>query len=78
MTCEQIEVTGRESTFAKGEVPIIIGGFTKFTAPRQPDGNDRDQDEAVSRRPSRPVSPQGNDEKDMDAVGKLKLGLKNF
>lgn len=68
----KIEVTSRDSTLVKGEVPIVIGGFTKFTAPPQPDIEHEHEDEGHSKDPSSPRrgSP-GSDEKDMDNVGKL-------
>ncbi|CAL8096139.1 unnamed protein product [Orchesella dallaii] len=63
----QIEVTGRDTTLAKGEVPIIIGGFTKFTAPPQPDPETDNSGQSKTTSPSRrPTSP--GDEKDNDNI----------
>ncbi|ODN05941.1 Arrestin domain-containing protein 5 [Orchesella cincta] len=70
----QIEVTGRDSALAKGEVPIIIGGFTKFTAPPQPDPETESGHSKQSSPSRRPASPGGSDEKDMDNVSTDRRG----
>lgn len=64
-------MTGRDSTLAKGEIPIIIGGFTKYTAPPQPDPEKDQEEQKDSSSPRRRSTSPQNDEKDMDAVGTL-------